>query len=294
MSVCTKPKVAVLLAAYNGMQWIEEQVDSILNQRAVNISLFISVDLSSDGTELWVQKLSDQTENIHFLDYGERFGGAGANFYRLIRDVQFAGFDYISFSDQDDIWFDTKIKRACNLLDSNSYDVYSSDVIAFWSNGKTQLIKKSYPQKKYDYFFEAAGPGCTYVFNLKSALALQQFVRDDRNLQEKVTLHDWLAYAFCRHNGLRWFIDDWPSMLYRQHDRNQVGINEGYKAYIKRFNLVRRRWYRKQVLCISYLIDPSWSNKLSGFFFRLVNFYNFRRRTRDRIVLAFMLFLGFF
>jgi hypothetical protein len=28
-----KPRVAVLLAAWNGMQWIEQQVESILKQR---------------------------------------------------------------------------------------------------------------------------------------------------------------------------------------------------------------------------------------------------------------------
>lgn len=44
------PKVAVLLAAYNGMAWIEAQLDSILKQANVCVSVFISVDTSSDGT----------------------------------------------------------------------------------------------------------------------------------------------------------------------------------------------------------------------------------------------------
>ena len=38
------PKVAVLLAAYNGMKWIKEQINSILYQKNVNIDIYICVD----------------------------------------------------------------------------------------------------------------------------------------------------------------------------------------------------------------------------------------------------------
>jgi rhamnosyltransferase len=287
-------KVAVLLAAYNGMEWIEEQVNSIFSQKNVHVTLFISVDLSADGTDLWAKKLAETSENVIFLPYGERFGGAGANFYRLIRDVDFSSFDCVAFSDQDDIWLDTKLERACSVISSKICDVYSSDVIAFWPDGKQQLIKKSYAQKKYDYFFEAAGPGCTYVFNSHSAIVLQQFVQNTSNLADRVSLHDWLAYAFCRNNGFVWSIDDHPLMLYRQHANNQVGINNGTKAYIKRLKLVRQHWYKNQVKSISELVDPLFSLKHKSYFFRIVNSLSFRRRTRDRLVLISMFILGIY
>jgi rhamnosyltransferase len=47
------PRVAVLLAAYNGMAWIEQQVASILAQTGVVVTIYISIDPSSDGTEAW-------------------------------------------------------------------------------------------------------------------------------------------------------------------------------------------------------------------------------------------------
>ena len=43
-------KIAVLLASYNGVKYIKEQVDSILNQKEVDVTIFISDDLSTDGT----------------------------------------------------------------------------------------------------------------------------------------------------------------------------------------------------------------------------------------------------
>ena len=44
------PKIAVLLAAYNGEYWIMDQINSILKQNNVQVDIFVSIDLSSDGT----------------------------------------------------------------------------------------------------------------------------------------------------------------------------------------------------------------------------------------------------
>ena len=288
------PKVAVLLAAYNGMQWIEEQVDSILNQQGVAVTLFFSVDLSTDGTDQWVQMLAEKHSNVVMLPYGERFGGAGSNFFRLIRDVDFSGFDAVSFADQDDIWFSDKLKRACALLQAGQYDVYSSNVTAFWPDGKQVLIDKAQPQKQFDHFFEAAGPGCTYVFNIDAASAFKRFLIELDERIQAVSLHDWLAYAFCRHNGFRWNIDPAPSMLYRQHTNNQVGTNIGFTAYKKRIELVTKHWYRNQVNLILSLVAPEQLKNFNRYVFRIYNFRAMRRRSRDAFALLAMFVLGIY
>ena len=43
-------KVAILLAAYNGENYLSEQLDSILSQKQVEVEVFISLDQSSDGS----------------------------------------------------------------------------------------------------------------------------------------------------------------------------------------------------------------------------------------------------
>ena len=169
-----KPSVAVLLSAYNGIMWIEEQVISILSQENTSIEIFISIDLSNDKTYEWCLDFARGNINIKVLPYGERFGGAAKNFFRLIRDVDFSCFDYIAFSDQDDIWDGGKLLHAIKTIKQDDLDGYSSDVIAFWSNGRNKLVKKSFPQKKFDYFFESAGPGCTYVLKQQPAQKLEQ------------------------------------------------------------------------------------------------------------------------
>lgn len=286
-------KVVVLLAAYNGTRWIQEQLNSILNQQDVNVSVFISVDLSDDGTYEWAQAIAEKEERVFVLPYGECFGGAGANFFRLIKDVDFSKFDAVAFADQDDIWESNKLATAYKKLEAGC-DAYSSNVMAFWQDGREALINKSQQQRKLDYFFEAAGPGCTYVFKTEAMLAFKQFLIEAGSSLSEVSLHDWLAYAYFRENGYKWFIDEWPSMRYRQHANNQVGTNNNIKAYKKRFDLIRGKWLRNQVNAIARLIAPKKTLKLSNRWFLIRNFTQLRRRARDRYFLLLIILLGLY
>ena len=46
----SKKFVAVLLAAYNGEPFLEEQINTILAQEDIDLELFISIDISTDQT----------------------------------------------------------------------------------------------------------------------------------------------------------------------------------------------------------------------------------------------------
>lgn len=294
-------KIAVLLAAYNGERWIEEQLASILQQRNVNVTIFISVDLSKDNTLSMCQRLASNEQRIKLLEYGERFGGAASNFYRLIKDVDFSSFDYIAFADQDDLWLDNKLEMACRYLES--CDVYSSNVTAFWPNGRTYLIDKAQPQVKYDFLFEAAGPGCTYVIDRQVATCFKAFLNENWSSVKEVELHDWLFYAYARVHRYKWVIDSRPSMLYRQHENNQVGANNTFPAALKRYKLIKKKWYRNEILKLlglfgadldinfkEPLISKRYITKL-----KLVFYINqMRRKPKDRIYLMIAIILGGF
>jgi len=123
MSDILFPKVAVLFAAYNGANWLVEQLDSILNQSDVRLTVCISLDLSTDESFDLCKRLADTHAEVKLLNYGERFGGAAPNFYRLISEVDFSSYDFVAYADQDDIWLPDKLKRACDVLCSGKADV---------------------------------------------------------------------------------------------------------------------------------------------------------------------------
>lgn len=243
-----QPKIAVLLAAYNGMLWIEQQINSILDQANVNVTIYISVDPSTDGTEEWCASLCADNNNVVLLPSAGSYGGAGKNFYRLIRDVDFSNFDFIAFSDQDDIWLSDKLKRATHFLQSGVCDAYSSNVTAFWPDGTSHVLNKAQSQVAWDYLFEAAGPGCTYVFSKKLAGCIKKTLCNNWDVVQSITLHDWFCYGFARANGYKWFIDSQSGVLYRQHASNQVGANVGLKSLLSRYKAIRSGWWFSQVV----------------------------------------------
>lgn len=223
-------RICILLAAYNGVEYLSEQLESML-QQAMGCDIYVSVDKSSDETFLFIQKESEKYNNLHVLPYGLSYGSAGQNFFRLLLDVDFYSYDYIAFADQDDIWFDYKLQRAIAQLEKKNADGYSSNVTAFWPNGREKLVKKDYPQTDYDHIFESAGPGCTFVMTRTLALEIKKSLIDNRNEIKKIWLHDWYCYAFARSRGFKWFIDSKSTMAYRQHGGNEVGANSGWKSF---------------------------------------------------------------
>lgn len=296
-------KIAVLLASYNGVKYIKEQIDSILNQKNIEVTIFISDDLSTDNTIEYLQNIYKNCKWIVYLPNISKFGSAGKNFFRLIRDVDFSSFDFISFVDQDDIWYEDKLNNAVNCINSKNIQAYSSNVLAFWEDGKETIIDKSNPQVKYDYIFEAAGPGCTYILKKDLAINLQKFICKNWEEVSKIELHDWFIYAYTRSNDYNWFIDVKPSMRYRQHTSNQVGANYGFKAKIKRLKKVFSSSYRYEIIKIlkvlnledkysfsKYIINKSYLNNLL-----LAKYsFDFRRDKKEKIFLFILFIFGIF
>lgn len=234
----TSPRFAVCLAAYNGTAYIAEQVDSILHQINVHVQIFMSVDRSSDGTEDLLVSWAAREARLTLLPLGQRFGGAAPNFYRLLREVELAGFDYVSLADQDDVWDEGKLWRAHCVLHEQDAVGYSSNFTAFWPSGAEKLINKAQSQRRWDFMFESAGPGCTYVVRADLGAALQQLVREADASLLRVDYHDWLIYAYARFHNLTWVIDHWSSMQYRQHANNQVGVNAGWRPFWSRVSQI--------------------------------------------------------
>ena len=249
-----KPSVAICLAAFNGLHYLQPQVDSILGQTDVDITLYVSVDRSTDGTEDWFRNLQAQDARIVLLPFGETFGGAARNFFRLLREVDFSPFEYVAFADQDDMWLPGKLKRVVDCLREQGADGYSSDIVAFWESGRSRYIKKSYPQQRWDFLFESAGPGCTFVLTRPLATKIQVLLQQQTQKTMDVGLHDWFTYAFARANGYRWVIDEYASLKYRQHGQNQVGVNAGIAAVVWRAKKVLNGWGLNQARLIAELV----------------------------------------
>lgn len=274
---------------------MEAQVSSILNQESISVTLFVSIDTSDDGTEEWFARKAKEDERIRVLSVNSS-GGASQNFFRLIRDVNVAGYSYICFSDQDDTWQPTKIMRAIEQLKHYKADGYSSNILSFWENGRTKLVVKSQQQNTKDYLLEAPGPGCTFVIKQSLFIGLQNFAISNRQQLRKIRFHDWFIYAYSRAHRYQWRIDDAALMNYRQHEANEHGANIGFKHKLKRAKAVFGGYWFDQVLLTSSLLasEDSAAKHLMrliqkgrwGFFQLALESHRYRRSKKEQFLLC--------
>ncbi|MDZ4142124.1 MAG: glycosyltransferase [Methylotenera sp.] len=290
--------IAILLATFNGERYLSEQLKSIGNQSDVEVFIVASDDCSIDCTPQLLKRAPTDSCPLILLPY-QKLGSAAANFFRLLRDADLTHVDYVALSDQDDIWQADKLSQAVQNILGNNVDAYSSNVTAFWPNDKQKLINKAQPQQQWDYMFESAGPGCTFVLTQKLALDLQSFLIANKEKCQHIALHDWFIYAFARSRGFKWLIDHEAHMLYRQHAENVVGANVGIKAKLIRWQKLREGWLVKQALLIADILgyNDAWPiQKLKRYHLvdrlaLIANVNKLRRRLRDRIALALFLLM---
>lgn len=295
-------RIAVLLATYNGMPYLEEQVASIFAQLNVEITLFVSDDLSTDGTLAFLSGI--KYKQIVILP-SKKAGSGANNFFRLICDADIEQFEYVALSDQDDVWAPRKMERAINQIEKNKCGGYSSDLIAFNENdGKVWYLNKSGEPRQLDYLFQGASAGCTYVLTREAALLVREKIRPTLKSLPLNNSHDWLIYAICRSHGLGWHLDKQAHIYYRQHSQNAYGALPGYRGLIARFRLAGSGWYRQHVLWLSPFLKNTkdeisvlaavermgWNDRI----WLVFHANKYRRRNRDRYLLALTVLMGVF
>ena len=285
------PKVAVFLATYNGEKFLNQQIDSILSQKNVEVDIYCNDDGSSDRTLEIIKSYQISKKNFFIIDSIKESGCAGLNFYSLIL-TSFGEYDYYAFSDQDDIWLQSKLDTACKRLSTENADGYSANHIAFW-NEKELKIYKDHPQTQYDYMFESAGAGCTYVLSKKLFMDLKNFIYKNKDKVYKVFKHDWFIYAFARSRNYKWYLDSEFTLMYRQHNDNETGVNSGnLQSFMIRLKNIKSGWFSQQILYLANVLR--YQNKIDSLLkattiiqrlMKLMVFLKMRRKKRDAIIL---------
>ena len=216
-------KIDILLATYNGEKYLEEQLDSILNQTYENFRLLISDDGSKDNTRKILEKYSKKDNRI-ILFFQEKNLGVIKNFEFLLRKVENK---YYMFSDQDDIWKKNKIEKSIIKLEETNSDLVYSDLEVVDEN--LNIIYKSYWKlkgiykkiKKYNNFkslyLNNFVTGCTII-------AKSEQIKDVLPLPNtsKYILHDYWIALIISQKGKITYIEE-PLIKYRQHKNNKIG-----------------------------------------------------------------------
>lgn len=227
-------KIAVLLSTYNGEKYIEELLESILNQSYTNFHIFVRDDGSSDNTYNKIVTIHDvNKEKITVIDSSYNIG-VKSSFSNLISYVlDYFEFEYFMFADQDDVWLKNKISKSytmMNQLNQQKPIIVHTDM--YVTDSKLNVISKSFweyqhinPEKSSfnRLLVQNVVTGCTIIFNRKLASMAVP-------IPEKAIMHDWWLGIIASAFGDIHY-DKEPTIYYRQHESNTLGAhNYSYKS----------------------------------------------------------------
>ena len=217
-------KLLVMMSVYNGQEYIEAQIKSIMEQKTSHeILLRIRDDGSKDNSRQVIESLIDKYPGRIELVVGENIG-SNASFFKLIDLAE--KYDYYAISDQDDVFLPEKYEIACNrlakednsiplLFSATSYLV-KNDMIPF---GETR--KKERELTIYNTVIQNICPGHNQVFN-NALLSLLKKI----NSPSKIYVYDmWIANIAMLYGKIIFL--NYPVTYYRQHDRNLMGAKKG-------------------------------------------------------------------
>lgn len=216
-------RVDILLATYNGENYLVEQLESILSQTYSNFRLLISDDCSTDGTRKILEEYKEKDSRIQLFFQGKNLGVI-KNFEYLLKKVESK---YYMLSDQDDIWKENKIEKSVEKLEDSESDLVYTDLevvdanlnVTYESYWKLKGIYKKI--KKYNNFealyLNNFVTGCTLI-------SKEEYIRDVLPLPDtsKFVLHDYWIALIVSQKGKISYIEE-PLIKYRQHKNNKIG-----------------------------------------------------------------------
>lgn len=219
--------VKILLSSYNGEQFLKEQIESIYRQKAVNISLLVRDDESTDSSRKIINSLS---KKFNFEWYNGKNIGAAYSFQELLFDVKL-DCDYYAFSDQDDIWKENKLITGITKMSQyknepclyySNYEIINNN-FSILGTGKLKLYTLG------DVILGQAPLGCTMIINRKLIELIR--VRKSKYLR----MHDhWCLLTCLAYNG-KVIYDNEQLISYRQHSNNVVGAKPSLAIRFKRY-----------------------------------------------------------
>jgi glycosyltransferase involved in cell wall biosynthesis len=126
--------ISILMPIYNGIEFINESVESVMNQSYKEWELIIGINGHVKNSNIYLIAKEFESDNIKVLDLYNINGKSNA----LNEMISHTNYGYIALLDVDDIW--NKNKLAIQSFYLNKYDVIGSRCI--WFGEKPGIIPK--------------------------------------------------------------------------------------------------------------------------------------------------------
>lgn len=241
--------ILIMMATYNGEEFLREQLDSILCQTVSTWKLLIRDDNSSDQTRAIIKEYEEKDSRIKLIKNTSQHHGAYYNFFGLLNDVRQNEnpFDFYMFADQDDIWDMNKLECLISYyyekVKTEEPVLIYADMRIIDANGK--MIANSMDQlmgirytNPISAFMSHKVYGCNTLFNRELFEILPLLPYDAPELA--FLSHDNFTTKTAALKGQVYFYNE-PTMGYRRYGHNVTSKHEynfAFKRILKRISKI--------------------------------------------------------
>jgi glycosyltransferase involved in cell wall biosynthesis len=240
-----RPKVSVVIPAYNAEAWLAETIRSVLAQSYASYEVVVVDDGSCDGT-LEVARSFAPRVRVYAQENG---GPASAR----NRAIQHSTGEYIAFLDCDDLWTAEKLAKQVALLDAHpgiGLTYGEAWMFSETAGGKTILEKIGYTGEASFrlLLFGDFIPNSTVMIR-RACVDAAGLLDESRELVGVEDYEYWMRIA--RHFPMAAIAE--PLAWYRIRDGNLMGrdINRGLAGALAALRAMERRypavWAEQQV-----------------------------------------------
>ena len=120
--------ISILIPIYNGIEFIDESVTSVLEQTYTQWELLIGINGYPENSEVYkiAKKFEEKSNKIKVFDFYEIKGKSNT----LNEMIKHCSYDYVAILDVDDIWHPQKLEVQTHFF-INNYDVIGSNCVWF-------------------------------------------------------------------------------------------------------------------------------------------------------------------
>ncbi|WP_086682298.1 glycosyltransferase family 2 protein [Nostoc sp. T09] len=204
--------VSVCMAVYNGQEYLQDQLQSILKQLQQNDEVVIVDDASSDRTVSIINNFQDS--RIKLIENKINLGVVKT----FEKSINHASGDIIFLSDQDDIWLACKVQKFLSVFEAYpDVTLVLSDAQIIDEKGQITAdsffkIRGEFVANPLSNWIKSKHHGCTLAFRREMLKLFLPFPAD-------TPMHDiWIGIV----NGIygKAFYIDEPLIQHRRHTSN--------------------------------------------------------------------------
>lgn len=206
-----RPRVSVIIPAYNSADYIAETLDSALKQRFREHEIIVVNDGSPDTKEFEFA-IGPYLENIIYI----RQKNAGAGVARNT-GIEHARGDIIAFLDADDMWMPEFLASQFIFLERNCYDMIYCDALLFGMQSPyRRTFMQAAPSSGDADFDSILALRCNVITS--GTMARKKTIVDAGSFEtERVRAHDFHLWLRMAKNGAKIGYQRKPLLKHRIH-----------------------------------------------------------------------------